>query len=77
MAQKNLSAFLPSDFPQSTLGAIETTIGRKLIEADVVRMQIEALQYSATSDRFGQFIAMVMTGLLIGACIGCAIVSRM
>jgi len=73
VAQKNLPAFLTS-FP---LGEIETTIGRKLIEADVLRMQIQALQYSADHDRVHQFYAMLAVGLLLGACIGCAIVSRL
>jgi hypothetical protein len=76
VAQKNLSAFPVLDFPQIPLREIETAIGRKLIQADVLRMQIEVLQYSNDHDRVHQFYAMLAFGLFLGACIGCAIISR-
>jgi hypothetical protein len=60
----------------SPLAQIETVLGEQLIRADVLRLEIEALRYSAEQDRWQQFVAAIAVGLLIGAVIGCVVVTR-
>jgi hypothetical protein len=58
------------------LAQIETVLGERLIRMDVLRLEIDALRYSADQDRWQQTVAMLAVGLLIGAAIGCVLVTR-
>jgi len=58
----------------SPLAQIETVLGEQLIRADVLRLEIEALRYSAEKDRWQQVAAAIAVGLLIGAVVGCRLV---
>jgi len=57
--------------PLTALARVEATLGRKMIEAEVERCQITAIQYLANQDRWQSFVFMLGVGLVIGSAIGC------
>lgn len=62
--------------PLSPLGQIQAVLGAQLIRGELLRIEIEALRHEADQDRWQQFVAMMAVGLLVGAVVGCAIVTR-
>lgn len=60
----------------SPLAQVETVLGEQLIRADVLRNEIDTLRYSAEKERWQQTLAMFVVALLIGAVIGCVLVTR-
>jgi len=63
--------------PLTALARVERSLGHKLIHAEILRGEIEALRREADSDRWQQTVAMVAVGLLLGAVIGCTLVTRL
>lgn len=60
----------------SPLAQIETVLGEQLIRADVLRLEIEALRYAAEQERWHQLAAAIAVGLLLGAVLGCFLVTH-
>jgi hypothetical protein len=60
----------------SPLAQIEQVLGEQLIRADVLRLEIEALRYSAEKDRWQQTLAIFAIAALVGAVVGCWIVTH-
>jgi hypothetical protein len=78
----NLSTFsffgdLIAQPPLTALARVEASLGSQLIRAEILRGEIEALRHEADSDRWQQTAAMLAVGLLLGAVIGCTLVTRM
>jgi len=78
----SLSAFsffgdLIAQPPLTALARVEASLGNQLIRAEILRGEIEALRHEADSDRWQQTVAMLAVGLLLGAVIGCTLVTRL
>jgi hypothetical protein len=67
--------------PLTALARIEASLGSKLIRAEILGIEIQALRQHAEEsrekDRWQQTVAMLAVGLLLGAVIGCTLVTRM
>ena len=63
--------------PLTALARVEASLGNQLIRAEILRGEIETLRAVADQDRWQQTVAMLAVGLLLGAVIGCTLVTRM
>jgi hypothetical protein len=60
----------------SPLGQVEAVLGRELVRLEVMRIEIEALRYSAEQDRWHERLAALAVFALMGAVIGCVLVTH-
>jgi hypothetical protein len=63
--------------PLTALARVEASLGNQLIRAEILRSEIESLRAVADQDRWQQTVAMLTVGLLLGAVIGCTLVTRL
>lgn len=59
----------------TTLGQVETVLGQHLIRIEVLRIQIETLRHTAERERWQERLAALAVFALVGAVIGCVVVT--
>jgi hypothetical protein len=67
---------LIAQVPLSSLGQIEAVLGKHLVRLELLRIEIEALRYSAEQDLWQERLAALAVFALMGAVIGCVLVTH-